>query len=129
MQIRPASSNPHTAHSPATQELALLSKPHRPLTDTPKVPKPKGGKRPGAGRKKRIVEDASQSVLFALFDEKAEREATQRMIQIAKTGEDRTAIAAYNSLMDRKYGKATEKVKQDTTGETHVIVEYVNGNA
>ena len=73
-----------------------------------------GGFRPGAGRPKKIVEDVSQSVLFELFDEAAERAIIENMLTNAKrkgVQAATSAISASTWLWDRKYGKPKELIE------------------
>jgi hypothetical protein len=76
-----------------------------------------GGARPGAGRKPKVVEDAQTSVLFELFDEKAERAVILAQIRVAKRGD--TTAATW--LWDRKYGKVKDRVDQHTT--LRIVIE------
>lgn len=89
-----------------------------------------GGKRPNSGRKPKIVEDASQSILFELFDESQERATIQNMIAISQDkgtlGRSQAAISAATWLWERKYGKLTDKVESDT--KQRIIVEYETDN-
>lgn len=73
-----------------------------------------GGAREGAGRPPKVVEDAAQSVLLELFNEKEERLIVANMIANAK----RKGMAAANSatnaatwLWDRKYGKVKDQIE------------------
>ena len=68
-----------------------------------------GGARPGAGRKRKIVEDASQSILAQVFDAVAERKVVLAMIDAAI--QDRSVSAA-TWLYDRKFGKVKDQVEQ-----------------
>lgn len=80
--------------------------------------KPRGGSRAGAGRPKKIVEEASHSVLLELFDAEAEREVISAMIARAKwSASDSASVSAATWLWDRKYGKITEKT------ESHVSID------
>lgn len=81
-----------------------------------------GGRREGAGRKTKLIEDARQSVIFELFDDAAERLVVAGQIQLAASGV-RGSTAAAQWLFDRKYGKLKESVEQ--SGETVIRVEYV----
>lgn len=65
------------------------------------------GWRGGPGRPKKIVEDARQSILAEEFDEAEERKAVRAMMSQARKGN----VAAFNALMDRKYGKVPDKVQ------------------
>lgn len=76
-----------------------------------------GGARPGAGRKPKVVEDAQASVLFELFDAKAERAVVLAQIRQAKKGD--TTAATW--LWDRKYGKVKDRVDQNTT--LRIVIE------
>lgn len=69
------------------------------------------------GRKPRAVEDAQKSVLFELFDEKAERAVILAQIRVAKKGD--TTAATW--LWDRKYGKVKDRVDQNTT--LRIVIE------
>ena len=79
------------------------------------VKKVNGGARPGAGRKRKIVEDASQSVLLELFDREAESQIVNNMIAIASSRLERQAVQAATWLWDRRYGKITEKTESHHT--------------
>jgi CxxC motif-containing protein (DUF1111 family) len=76
-----------------------------------------------AGRPPKVVEDAKQSVLLTLFDEKAE--AAVIKAQIAKAKEGDTPAATW--LWDRKYGKVKEQVEH--SGGTTIRVVYVDDAA
>jgi hypothetical protein len=68
----------------------------------------------GPGRPPKPVEDAKQSVLLELFDEKAERAIIQNMIANAKRKgviAAPSAIAASTWLWDRKYGKVKDQME------------------
>ncbi len=68
----------------------------------------------GPGRPKKILEDATQSILFELFDEVAERAIVENMIANAKRKGVQAAdssIKASTWLWDRKYGKPKEFVE------------------
>jgi hypothetical protein len=80
-----------------------------------------GGRRPGAGRKPKAVEDQSQSVLAELFDKEAERLVVANMLALAST-DNKQAVGAATWLWDRKYGKVKEKVEHD--GGLTIRVEY-----
>jgi hypothetical protein len=72
----------------------------------------RGGFRPGSGRKPKPVEAAEFSILLETFDAEAERACIQAMIMAVKI--DRS-VAAFNSLMDRKHGRVTEKTESHHT--------------
>ena len=58
------------------------------------------------GRPPKVVEDAQQSVLLRLFDEKAEEEVVKNLLSIAKRKGSLAASAAISAatwLWDRKY--------------------------
>ena len=78
------------------------------------VKKINGGARPGAGRKRKIVEDATQSLLLELFDRDAESRIVLNMIAIA-SDRDKSAVQAATWLWDRVYGKVTEKTESHHT--------------
>lgn len=78
-----------------------------------------GGARPGAGRKPKIVEDTSQSVLARLFDEAAETKVIRAMITAAARDK---SVAAATWLWDRKYGKVKEQIEQ--SGGLTIRFEY-----
>ncbi len=68
----------------------------------------------GPGRPKKIVEDASLSILAELFDEAAERAIVQNMIANAQRKGPAAAdssIKASTWLWDRKYGKPKEFIE------------------
>jgi hypothetical protein len=68
----------------------------------------------GPGRPPKAVEDAKQSVLFELFDEKAERAIVLNMVKLAKRSgamQATAAISAATWLWDRKYGKVKEQME------------------
>lgn len=73
-----------------------------------------------SGRPPKAVEDAKQSVLLRLFDEKAETAIVKA--QIAKASDGDTPAATW--LWDRKYGKVKEQVEQ--TGGLTIKVVYVD---
>jgi hypothetical protein len=80
-----------------------------------------GGARPGAGRKPKVVEDRTQSILAEIFNEDAERKVVRAMITAATR--DRS-VAAATWLYDRKFGKVKEQVEQ--SGGLTVRFEYDN---
>lgn len=80
----------------------------------------KQGQPGGPGRPPKIVEDAKQSVLLKLFDEKAEIAVVKAQITQAKKGD--TPAATW--LWDRKYGKV--KDVQEHSGGLTVRVVYVD---
>lgn len=74
-----------------------------------------GGPRPGAGRPAKALEDASQSVLLELFNEKEEKAIVKNMIENAKRAgatSAPSAISAATWLWDRKYGKVKDQIEQ-----------------
>jgi hypothetical protein len=76
----------------------------------------RGGKRIGAGRPHKAVEDATQSILLELFDERAERQIVEAMIKRAVwSASDSASVSAATWLWDRKYGKVTEKTESHHT--------------
>lgn len=75
-----------------------------------------------AGRPPKIVEDAKQSLLFRLFDEKAEGAVILAQIRQAKKGD--TTAATW--LWDRKYGKVKEQVEQ--SGGLTIKVLYADAD-
>lgn len=79
-----------------------------------------GGRRPGAGRKPKPVEDAQHSVLLALFDAEAERRVVAAQIAKAETGD--TPAATW--LWDRKYGRVKDQV--EATADVLIRVRYEN---
>lgn len=85
-----------------------------------------GGKRPGSGRPRKVVEAAEQSVLLELFNADAERDVVANMIALASMP-SKQAVSAAAWLWDRKYGKVTEKV--ESSGEQRVIVEYISAES
>jgi hypothetical protein len=80
----------------------------------------KPGQPGGPGRPPKPVEDAKQSVLLRLFDEKAEAAVVQAQIKEAKKGD--TTAATW--LWDRKYGKVKELI--DHGGDVLIRVRYDN---
>ena len=82
-----------------------------------------GGARPGAGRKPKIVEDAQQSVLARVFNEKEEELSVKAMIRQAKKGD----VAAFNTLMDRKYGKVPQQQIMTGANDGPIIVAATTG--
>lgn len=62
-------------------------------------------------------------VLLSVFDEAAERAATQAMIRQAKKGN----VAAFKELMDRKYGKVKENVDHGGTVVIQIREERAKG--
>lgn len=81
----------------------------------------------GPGRPPKVVEDAKQSVLLDLFNEKEERAIVLNMIANAKRKgvvAAPSATAAATWLWDRKYGKVTDKIEHsgsvDLKGYTSV---------
>jgi hypothetical protein len=76
----------------------------------------------GPGRPPKPVEDAQQSVLFRLFDEKAETAVVQAQIRQAKKGD--TTAATW--LWDRKYGKVKD-FQEHSGGLTIRIVDETDG--
>lgn len=77
----------------------------------------------GPGRPPKAVEDAKQSVLARLFDEKAEEGVVRAVIRKAKQGD----VAAATWLWDRKYGKVKDQVEQ--SGGLTIRVEYADPDA
>jgi hypothetical protein len=78
------------------------------------VKKVNGGARPGAGRPKKIVEDAKTSVLLELFDKDAETRIVNNMIAIA-SDRDKAAVQAATWLWDRVYGPIKTKTESHHT--------------
>jgi hypothetical protein len=73
-----------------------------------------GGKRPGAGRPPKPVEQAQTSILLELFDSEAEKAVVSNMIAIA-SGSDRQAVTAATWLWDRVYGPVKQKTESHHT--------------
>lgn len=80
-----------------------------------------------AGRPPKVVEDAKQSVLLELFNEKEERAIVANMIANAKRKgvvAAPSATAAATWLWDRKYGKVKDQIEHsgsvEVKGYTHV---------
>jgi hypothetical protein len=68
----------------------------------------------GPGRPPKVVEDAAQSVLLELFNEKEERLIVLNMIANAKrkgVAAAPSATTAATWLWDRKYGKVKDQVE------------------
>jgi hypothetical protein len=82
-----------------------------------------GGKRPGAGRKPKPVEDAGRAMLLELYAGEAERGVIVNMIAIASS-DSKQAVSAASWLDERKYGKVKDKVEHD--GGLTIKVEYAN---
>jgi hypothetical protein len=82
-----------------------------------------GGRRPGAGRKPKPVEDAQHSVLLTLFDADAERRVVLNLIELASTPNP-AAVSAAKELFDRKYGIVKDTV--ETSGDVLIRVRYEN---
>jgi hypothetical protein len=76
----------------------------------------------GPGRPPKPVEDAKQSVLLRLFDEKAEEAVIKAQLTQARKGD--TTAATW--LWDRKYGKV--KDVQEQSGELTIRIVYDNPN-
>lgn len=76
-----------------------------------------------SGRPPKIVEDAQQSVLFELFDEKAERAIVMNMVRLAKSRIAPNAVSAATWLWDRKYGKIKEVKEHSGTVQVNVTYE------
>lgn len=74
----------------------------------------------GPGRPPKIVEDAKQSVLLRLFDEKAEEAVVRAQINEAKSG----STVAATWLWERKFGKIKEAL--DHTGDITITVRYAH---
>lgn len=68
----------------------------------------KGGP-PGPGRPKKIIEDATQSLLLELFDDKAEAKVIRAQIREAEKG----STFAATWLWDRKYGKVKDHIDHE----------------
>jgi hypothetical protein len=76
----------------------------------------RGGKRPGAGRPHKVVEEAQTSILHELFDAEAERQVVEAMIKRAIwSASDSASVSAATWLWDRRYGKVTEKTESHHT--------------
>ena len=73
-----------------------------------------------AGRPLKIVEDARHSLLASLFNEAAERRVVLAVIRVAARGD----VPAATWLWDRKYGKVSDRVQQETSGQMIIRVEY-----
>lgn len=78
----------------------------------------------GPGRPPKAVEDAKQSILFELFNEKEERAVVTNMIRLAKNRAAPNAVPAAIWLWDRKYGKVKEQVEQ--SGGLTIKVVYTD---
>jgi hypothetical protein len=83
---------------------------------------PRGGKRPGAGRKPGAVSKQKRE-LAALAKEHAS-DALQVLITIAKKGESEAArVSAANSILDRGYGKAPQAMKHSGSIGTYDLTK------
>lgn len=84
-----------------------------------------GGRRPGAGRKPKPVEDAKHSALLSAFDAEAEKAVVANMIEIATSKNPApgcSPVAAATWLWDRKYGKVKDQTEH--TGDIIIRVTY-----
>lgn len=87
----------------------------------------RGGKRPGAGRKKGRVSQAKRD-LAAMAKEHAQV-ALQTLVEIAQSSDsDAARVAACNSILDRGYGKPRQAV--DLGGEVTVktLADFYGGS-
>ena len=73
-----------------------------------------------AGRPPKPLEDAAQSVLTRVFNEKAEEQVVKAQLREAKKG----STAAATWLWDRKYGKVKDVV--DTSNDITIRVIRAN---
>jgi HEAT repeat protein len=82
----------------------------------------RGGKRPGAGRKKGVVSEAKRA-LASIAQEHAET-ALNVLIDIAKstTATDSARVSAANSILDRGYGKPPQAVTGADGGPVEIQV-------
>lgn len=80
----------------------------------------------GPGRPPKVIEDAAQSVLLELFNEKEERAIVANMIVNAKRKGVQAAPSATNAatwLWDRKYGKVKDQIEHSGSVD---VKGYVN---
>jgi hypothetical protein len=80
-----------------------------------KPPKAKGGARPGAGRKPSAIKLEHAALFDAAWPLERRKAAVHRLSQIAETGEDELALKAIELLLNRVYGKPTER--KEVTGD------------
>lgn len=74
-----------------------------------------GGKRLGAGRPKGVANKATRDI--KALAQKHGPEAIKGIVKLAKSAENEgTRLAAYNSLLDRGYGKARQPVGGEDDG-------------
>ncbi len=86
---------------------------------------PRGGARPGAGRKKGQVSEATRS-LAEMAKGHAEA-ALKILVEIAKNAEanDAARVSAANAILDRGYGKPRQSLEVDGAMVGSMTVTYV----
>lgn len=72
-------------------------------------PKPKGGARPGAGRKPNALKADHAALFDAAWPLDRRRAAVQRLAEIVEGADFELALKAAEILFNRVYGKPTER--------------------
>jgi hypothetical protein len=75
----------------------------------PKPPKPKGGARPGAGRKPNAMKAEHAALFEAAWPVDRRKKAIERLADIAESEDAELALKASEILLNRVYGKPTER--------------------
>lgn len=76
----------------------------------------------GPGRPPKAVEDAKQSVLLRLFDERQEAAVVKNMLAKAKSRRDPAAVSAATWLWERKYGKVPDQLIAELVQKAYIGV-------
>lgn len=98
-----------------------------------------GGKRPGAGRKKKVITEARKNFAADILDDETERQKWDELLCATRTfypSEDsgpvtepdfRIRLDAMRWLCDQKHGKAPQTVEHlgEGGGAIKVIVEHI----
>lgn len=98
------------------------------MSDQP-TPKPKGGARPGAGRKPNALKADHAALFDAAWPLERRKAAVERLALIAETGDDETALKAAEILLNRVYGKPTERKEVSGPEGAPVGVQFYSYDA